>query len=108
MFRLVEGGDFGLDSANVGLCYVTFRPKADDEIGIFRGPPIEEEGFLDVAVSCITEAAQQIGWKSPESVARLELGYEELKKENARLKKKLDKAEIALGIVEELKKAKKK
>ena len=34
--------------------------------------------------------------------------YEELKKENARLKKKLDKAEIALGIVEELKKAKNK
>jgi hypothetical protein len=108
MFRLIEGGDFGLDSANVGLCYVTFTPKADHDEGIFRGPAIEEEGFLDVSIGCITEAAQKVGWRSPKSVIKLELGYEELKKENARLKNKLDKAEVALGIVKDLQQAKKK
>ena len=106
MFRLIEGGDFGLESANVGACYVSFLAKADGDPGIFRGPAIEEEGFLDVGVDCIKDAAQQIGWKSPESVAQLEIGYAELKAENTKLKTRLTKAEKALGLVKEIKKKK--
>tara|TARA_R100000458_G_C8248939_1_gene226257 strand:- start:818 stop:1135 length:318 start_codon:yes stop_codon:yes gene_type:complete len=104
MFRLIEGGDFGLESANVGACYVSFLPKANGDPGIFRGPAIEEEGFLDIGVDCVKDAAQQIGWKSPESIAQLEFGYQELKKENKKLKSALTKAEKALGLVKELKK----
>ena len=107
MFRLIEGGDFGLESANVGLCYVSFLPKAVDDAGIFRGPAIEEEGFLDVAVGCIENAAQQLGWKAPEYTGPLEKGYEELKKENIRLQNKLIKAEKALGLIKEVQKDKK-
>jgi hypothetical protein len=106
MFRLVEGGDFGLDSANVGLCYVSFLPKAEGDVGIFRGPAIEEEGFLDVGVDCIKDAAQQIGWKGPEYWKPLEVSYEELKKQCKNLEQRLAKAEKALGLVKEIKKSK--
>ena len=106
MFRLIEGGDFGLDSGNVGLCYVTFLPKKLDDKGIFRGPPIEEEGFLDVSISCITDAAQQVGWRSPESVAKLEKSYNDLHKAHAKLSKDYAKLEKALGLVKEVKKSK--
>jgi len=92
MFRLVEGGDYGLDSANVGLCYVSFLPKAEGDPGIFRGPAIEEEGFLDVGVDCIKDAAQQIGWKGPEYWKPLEVSYEKLKKDCAILEKKINKS----------------
>ena len=104
MFNLIEGGDFGLESGNVGLCYVTYLPKKLDDRGIFRGPAIEEEGFLDVSISCITDAAQQVGWKSPESVAKLEKAYEDLSKEHERTIKDLAKAKKALGLVKEIKK----
>jgi len=107
-FQLIEDGDFGDESANNGFCYVTFLPKRQDEIGIFRGPAIEEEGFLDVSISCITEAAQKVGWKSPESVAKLEHGYHEAMKEVTRLSKELSKAKQALGIKKELSKTKRK
>lgn len=106
MFRLIEGGDFGIESANVGNCYVSFLPKAKGDPGIFRGPAIEEEGFLDVAVDCIKDAAQQIGWKSPESVAKLEKAYNDLVKENDKLRRDYDKAAKALGLVKEIKKKK--
>ena len=104
MFRLIEGGDFGMESANVGLCYVTFLTKQEEDAGIFRGPAIEEEGFLDVSVSCITDAAQQVGWRSPESVAKLEKAYTDLLQEHERTLKDLAKAKKALGLVKELKK----
>ena len=104
MFRLIEGGDFGMESANVGLCYVTFLTKMEEDAGIFRGPAIEEEGFLDVSVSCITDAAQQVGWRSPESVAKLEKAYTDLLQEHERTLKDLAKAKKALGLVKELKK----
>lgn len=104
MFNLIEGGDFSTESANVGLCYVSFLPKANDDIGIFRGPAIEEEGFLDVGIGCIENAAGQLGWRSPQFVGKLEKGYEELKKENKQLKRDLDKAHKALGLVKEIKK----
>jgi len=104
MFRLIEGGDFGMESANVGLCYVTFLTKKQEDAGIFRGPPIEEEGFLDVSISCVTDAAQQVGWKSPESVAKLETAYHDLSKEHEQTLKDLAKAKKALGLVKELKK----
>jgi len=104
MFRLIEGGDFGLDSANVGACYVSFLPKANGDAGIFRGPAIEEEGFLDIGVDCVKNAAQQIGWKAPESVAKLEKAYEDLHKEHTKAKRELTKAKKALGIVKEIKK----
>ena len=67
-------------------------------------PAIEEEGFLDVSVSCITDAAQQVGWRSPESVAKLETAYHDLSKEHERTLKDLAKAKKALGLVKELKK----
>lgn len=104
MFKLIEGGDFGMESANVGLCYVSFLPKANHDAGIFRGPAIEEEGFLDVSVGCIEDAAQQIGWKPPESVAKLEKSYDDLLKAHARLSKDYAKATKALGLVDEIKK----
>ena len=104
MFRLIEGGDFGMESANVGLCYVTFLTKKENDVGIFRGPAIEEEGFLDVTVSCITDAAQQVGWKSPESVMKLEKAYEDLSQDHQRALKDLAKAKKALGLVKELNK----
>ena len=104
MFRLIEGGAFGMESANVGLCYVTFLTKKENDVGIFRGPAIEEEGFLDVTVSCITDAAQQVGWKSPESVMKLEKAYEDLSQDDQRALKDLAKAKKALGLVKELKK----
>ena len=104
MFRLIEGGDFGLESANVGSCYVSFLPKADGDPGIFRGPAIEEEGFLDIGVDCVKDAALQLGWKSPESVAKLEKAYEDLHKEHTKTKRELTKAKKALGIVKEIKK----
>ena len=104
MFRLIEGGDFGMESANVGLCYVTFLTKKENDVGIFRGRAIEEEGFLDVTVSCITDAAQQVGWKSPESVMKLEKAYEDLSQDHQRALKDLAKAKKALGLVKELKK----
>ena len=104
MFRLIEGGDFGMESANVGLCYVTFLTKKEEDAGIFRGPAIEEEGFLDVSVSCITDAAQQVGWRSPESVAKLEKAYTDLLQEHERTLKDLAKAKKALGVVNERKK----
>tara|TARA_R100000458_G_scaffold56816_1_gene62171 strand:+ start:1602 stop:1925 length:324 start_codon:yes stop_codon:yes gene_type:complete len=107
MFRLIEGGDFGLESANVGLCYVSFLPKANGDQGIFRGPAIEEEGFLDIGIDCVKNAASQIGWKSPESVAELEKAYNDLLKEHNNLKRSYAKAEKALGIVKEIKKSKK-
>jgi len=106
MFRLIEGGDFGMESANVGLCYVTFLTKQDDDAGIFRGPAIEEEGFLDVSVSCITDAAQQVGWKSPESVAKLEIEYRDLLKIHTKLTKDYTKLEKALNLVKEVQKSK--
>ena len=102
MFRLIEGGDFGMESANVGLCYVTFLTKKENDVGIFRGPAIEEEGFLDVTVSCITDAAQQVGWKSPESVMKLEKAYEDLSQDHQRALKDLAKAKKALRLVKEL------
>ena len=104
MFRLIEGGDFGLESANVGACYVSFLPKANGDPGIFRGPAIEEEGFLDIGVDCVKDAALQLGWKSPESVAKLEKAYEDLHKEHTKTKRELTKAKKALGIVKEIKK----
>ena len=106
MFRLIEGGDFGLDSANVGACYVSFLPKANGDAGIFRGPAIEEEGFLDIGVDCVKDAAQQIGWKAPESVAKLEKAYNDLVKEHEKLTKQHAKAMKALGIVKDIKKKK--
>mgnify|MGYP001263790880 CR=1 FL=1 len=102
-FQLIEGGDFGDESGNSGFCYVTFLPKAKGDIGIFRGPAIEEEGFLDVSIGCITEAAQKVGWRSPESVAKLEYGYHELEKENKKIQAALDKALKALSLQKELK-----
>ena len=104
MFRLIEGGDFGTESANVGLCYVSYLPKANGDPGIFRGPPIEEEGFLDVGVDCIKDAAKQLGWKPPESNAKLEKAYEDLNKEHTKMKRELTKAKKALGLVKEIKK----
>ena len=107
-FQLIEGGDFGDESGNNGFCYVTFLPKGKGDIGIFRGPAIEEEGFLDVSIACITEAAQKVGWRSPESVAKLEHGYHEAMREVVQTKKELEKAKKALGIKKELSKSKRK
>jgi hypothetical protein len=83
-------------------------PKHDDDPGIFRGPAIEEEGFLDIGVACIENAAEQIGWKSPKSVGTLEKGYQELVNENKQLRRDLEKALKALGLVKEVKKSIKK
>ena len=107
-FQLIEDGDFGDESGNAGFCYVTFLPKGKDDIGIFRGPAIEEEGFLDVSISCITEAAQKVGWRSPESVAVLEHGYHEAMRELVKTQNDLAKAKKALGIKKDLTKAKRK
>ena len=93
-----------MESANVGGCYVSFLPKVNHDAGIFRGPAIEEEGFLDVSVGCIEDASQQIGWKPPESVAKLEKSYYDLLKAHARLSKDYAKATKALGLVDEIKK----
>lgn len=106
MFRLIEGGDFGLESANVGACYVSFLPKANGDPGIFRGPAIEEEGFLDIGVDCVKDAAKQIGWKAPESVAKLEKAYNDLLKDYEKLEKDHAKALKALNLVKEIKKKK--
>ena len=57
-----------------------------------------------MSISCITDAAQQVGWKSPESVAKLQKAYEDLSKEHERAIKDLAKAKKALGLVKEIKK----
>ena len=102
-FQLIEGGDFGEESGNNGFCYVTYLPKAKGEIGIFRGPAIEEEGFLDVSVSCITEAAQLVGWKSPETFRKMEREILELREKLAINEAALKKALRSLELKKEVK-----
>ena len=103
-FQLIEGGDFGDESANSGCCYVTFLPKMKGEEGIFRGPAIEEEGFLDVSVSCITEAAQKVGWKSPETFRKMEREIMDLKEKLNVNEEALKKALRSLELKRDVKK----
>lgn len=76
-FNLIQDGDFGSSSARPGLCYVTGERKQPGDRGIFRGPTIEWEGFLDVSQRCITNAAESIGWISPDKYEHL---VEEIKR----------------------------
>ena len=93
-FDLIKGGDFSHASAGGGKCYVTGVRKAPDEIGIFRAGTIEFEGFLDVSISCITNAAQEVGWIPPEKV-------EELKKELVRLDELVKTQAMTISVLED-------
>jgi len=70
-FDLITGGDFSSASAGGGKCYVTGMLRQPGDVGIFRAGTIDFEGFLDVSIQCITNAAQQIGWISPDKVTEL-------------------------------------
>lgn len=72
-FRLIPGADFDSTSAGGPLCYVTGERKQEGDAGIFRGPVIDHEGYLDVSVRCITTAASKVGWISPENYEQLEV-----------------------------------
>lgn len=103
-FQLVEDGDFSLASAGKGLCYVTGETKQPGDRGIFRGPTIEYEGFLDVSLRCITNAASELGWRSADDYGDLARNYEksinsyhELMKQYEAVKERLEVLEAELG-----------
>jgi len=77
-FALIPDGEFGQESAGHGVCYVTNAGKRKGDLGIFRGPEIQSEGFLDVSCMAIEDAADKLGWKSPRSVKILTDKYAEL------------------------------
>jgi hypothetical protein len=53
--------DFDDTSAKKGRCYVMNIPKPEEDEGVFRGPLIDFEGFLDISERAIREAAREIG-----------------------------------------------
>ena len=93
-FDLIKGADFSSASAGGGKCYVTGMRRRPEDAGIFRAGTIEHEGFLDVSVSCITDAAQQVGWIPPEKV-------EELQKELIRLNELVSNQDMKIKILED-------
>lgn len=93
-FDLIRDGDFSSASAGGGKCYVTGMRKQPGDVGIFRAGTIEHEGFLDVSIQCITNAAQQVGWIAPEKV-------EELKIELVKLQEQVSNQETTIKILED-------
>lgn len=63
--------DFDETSARRGVCYILNIPKPPEDSGVFRGPAIDHEGFLDISERAIREAAQSIGMLAPAQAAAL-------------------------------------
>lgn len=58
--------DFDDTSARKGRCYILNIPRPEEDEGVFRGPMIDFEGFMDVSERAIKEAASELGWISAE------------------------------------------